>query len=288
MKKNYKVITLGLFIICIIAALFIIKKDGIKDSFKGEDKKSDEVLLVIDANKTSELPSRFRVIEKFNMSGSAQFQPSQINNIKERINKNDIYIIDLRQESHGFINDFAVSYYNPSKTLNEGFDSNKTLSKSKELFEQIPVGDEINLYGKSGKVEDRAVVQTVSLEDDLVTNAGMKYKLFAVKDGGIPTPIMVDNFVDFVKFMPSEAHLHFHCDAGEGRTTMFMALYQMMKNTENESLEGILSEQVNAGGIDLTSKTERAQFLKDFYAYVTENKSSNYEKIYSEWIATKK
>ena len=78
-------------------------------------------------------------------------------------------------------------------------------------------------------------------------------------------------------------HLHFHCDAGEGRTTTFMALYQIM-NSSNLSLEQILSYQYNIGGIILTDNKVRLDFLEEFYNYVSKNKDSNYEIKYSQWL----
>ena len=72
-------------------------------------------------------------------------------------------------------------------------------------------------------------VDFVSNESTLVTDVGMQYKRFAVKDNGAPTPTIVDEFVEFIKNKPDDLHLHFHCDAGEGRTTSFMVMYQALK-----------------------------------------------------------
>ena len=83
-------------------------------------------------------------------------------------------------------------------------------------------------------------------------------------------------------------HILFHCDAGDGRTTMFMSMYQMMKNINNLSLSTILNDQISVGGIVLTDNVPRATFLEYFYNYTLENKDSNFETNYSTWLKNKK
>lgn len=127
-------------------------------------------------------------------------------------------------------------------------------------------------------------VDFVSNESSAVTKAGMEYKRYAVKDNGAPTPEIVNQFVEFIKSKPSDLHLHFHCDAGEGRTTTFMSMYQILMNNTNLSLEQIISYQYNVGGVNLHDNKHQFEFLEDFYRYVSENKSNNYTTSYSEWI----
>ena len=112
----------------------------------------------------------------------------------------------------------------------------------------------------------------------------MQYKRYAVKDNGAPTPIIVDEFVEFIKTKPSDLHLHFHCDAGEGRTTSFMVMYQTMMNPTGLSLDQILSYQYNIGGVNVHDDRDQFEFLEDFYAYVSQNKKDNYSIPYSEWV----
>ena len=110
------------------------------------------------------------------------------------------------------------------------------------------------------------------------------YQRFAVKDGGIPSATVIDDFVDFIKNKPEGQHLHFHCDAGEGQTTTFMVLYQIMTDNGNLSLDQILCYQYNMGGITLTDDVDRAYFLNAFYNYVEKNKTDNYSIKFSQWI----
>lgn len=246
--------------------------------------KNNKTLIVLDSASNSGLPDRFRDITNLNISGSSQFTKSQINNLKEAINKPNIYIVDLRQESHGMLNDFAISFFSPYTDLNNGLTTEEVIKKENSQLSSIKIGSDVDIYHKTGRLFKEVTAEFVSNEDSIVTNDNMQYKRYAVKDNGSPTPIIVDNFVEFIKNKPTDLHIHFHCDAGEGRTTLFMAMYQTMLNNTNLSLNQIISYQYNIGGVLLTDNKNQLEFLQEFYNYVSENKSTNYEKTYSQWI----
>ncbi len=246
--------------------------------------KNNKTLIVLDSASNSGLPDRFRDITNLNISGSSQFTKSQINNLKEAINKTNICIVDLRQESHGMLNDFAISFFSPYTDLNNGLTTEEVIKKENSQLSSIKIGSDVDIYHKTGRLFKEVTAEFVSNEDSIVTNDNMQYKRYAVKDNGSPTPIIVDNFVEFIKNKPTDLHIHFHCDAGEGRTTLFMAMYQTMLNNTNLSLNQIISYQYNIGGVLLTDNKNQLEFLQEFYNYVSENKSTNYEKTYSQWI----
>lgn len=242
-----------------------------------------EGFLVMDTDRDAPLPERYRDLPSLNISGSAQFEPSQIENLKNHIHVIDTYIVDLRQESHGFLNDDAVSFYSTERLLNNGFDSEETLISENEKFGAMKPGDVENIFNKRGAFREEIKVEKSQVELALAKSADLNYVLFATRDGHIPTPSMVDSFVTFVVKTPPTTHLHFHCDHGEGRTTMFMAMFQMMKESNLKSLNEILDEQLDAGGIILTDDTTRANFLQDFYDYTKENASTNFKTTFSVW-----
>ena len=246
--------------------------------------KNNKTLIVLDSASNSGLPDRFRDITNLNISGSSQFTKSQINNLKEAINKPNICIVDLRQESHGMLNDFAISFFSPYTDLNNGLTTEEVIKKENSQLSSIKIGSDVDIYHKTGRLFKEVTAEFVSNEDSIVTNDNMQYKRYAVKDNGSPTPIIVDNFVEFIKNKPTDLHIHFHCDAGEGRTTLFMAMYQTMLNNTNLSLNQIISYQYHIGGVLLTDNINQLEFLQEFYNYVSENKSTNYEKTYSQWI----
>ena len=244
----------------------------------------NESIITIDSTSSVGLPMRLRDIPTLNISGSAQFTKDQFLNLKNSINKDNICIVDLRQESHGMINDLAISFLNPYKDLNNGFTTEQTIKAENSLLNKIKIGNTIQLYKHTGIFIKDITVDFISNESQLVTEADMQYKRFAVKDNSAPTPDIVDEFVEFIKNKPDDIHLHFHCAAGKGRTTSFMVMYQAMKNNSNLTLEQLLSYQYNIGGVNLHDNNIQYNFLEDFCNYVQKNKDSNYSISYSQWI----
>lgn len=252
--------------------------------FKSLCNSKNETLIIRDSDSRTGLPDRYRDIPTLNISGSAEFTKEQVVNLKNSINKLNICIIDLRQESHGMVNDYAISFFNRYKDLNNGFTTEETIKTENSLLNKIKIGEPLKIYRKTGVLYKEVTVDFVSNESSLVTDAGMQYKRYAVKDNGAPTPIIVDEFVEFIKTKPSDLHLHFHCDAGEGRTTSFMIMYQTMMNPTGLSLDQILTYQYNIGGVNVHDDRDQFEFLEDFYNYVSQNKKDNYNTPYSEWI----
>ena len=244
----------------------------------------NESIITIDSTSSVGLPMRLRDIPTLNISGSAQFTKDQLLNLKNYINKDNICIVDLRQESHGMVNDIAISFLNPYKDLNNGFTTEQTIKAENSLLNKIKIGNTIQLYKHTGIFIKDITVDFISNESQLVTEADMQYKRFAVKDNSAPTPDIVDEFVEFIKNKPDDIHLHFHCAAGKGRTTSFMVMYQAMKNNSNLTLEQLLSYQYNIGGVNLHDNNIQYNFLEDFCNYVQKNKDSNYSISYSQWI----
>lgn len=246
--------------------------------------KENKDVIILDSDLKTPLPNRFRDATLLNISGSAQFTKDQVEPLKKAINKQNICIVDLRQESHGLLNDLAISYHNFYKLVNNGFNSIETMEKEISQLNKIKINSEVSIFHKNGKLYKCVEAESICTEEQAVTDCGMQYKRYAVRDGGVPTPHTVDDFVEFIKNKPDDLHLHFHCHAGEGRTTTFMVLYQIMNNQNNLTLDQILSYQYNIGGIVLTNDGYRLDFLDSFYEYIHENKDSNYETPYSKWI----
>jgi hypothetical protein len=71
------------------------------------------------------------------------------------------------------------------------------------------------------------------------------YERLYVADFHAPTDELVDTFVRSILNLPKDktTWLHFHCAAGDGRTTTFMAMAQMMVMADKKSLDQILIDQ---------------------------------------------
>lgn len=256
-------------------------------SVLGYDEASN-IYTVLDNENSNPLPDLFRKDASLNISGSAQFTAAQVENIINNIDSKKLYIVDLRQESHGLLNEnIAFMFWNPNVDLNDGLSSSEVLRVESKEISKIPISSVMHIYNKKLDLLKTVKVQSVLSEKNLVASKNINYIRFAVKDNYIPSDDIVDEFVDFVKSEGNSSHLHFHCEAGEGRTTTFMAMYQMMNNKDNLSLDEILQYQIKLGGISLIDIPIRKDFLNTFYNYTKANIDSNFEVPYSKWVERK-
>lgn len=120
----------------------------------------------------------------------------------------------------------------------------------------------------------------------------MLYERITVRDGGIPTDDMVDYFIKFVKSQAPNSWIHFHCKEGVGRTTVFMIMYDMMKNCKNAGADDIIKRQLallnsNKANIKSFNNDKKIDFLKKFYDYCRAN-GDNFNTNWSEWKKTSK
>jgi len=135
-------------------------------------------------------------------------------------------------------------------------------------------------------------VKRVQTEKELVESLGAKYLRTPIADHMRPTDQQVDALVTFFKNMPKGTWVHYHCSAGRGRTTTLLAMIDMMKNAQKETLKQIIARQALHGGIDLLNPPmtewkrevieDRSAFARKFYQYCVEN--PNFDISWSEWL----
>lgn len=255
--------------------------------------------LVLDISKTTDLPRNFRIaapdqvkgdqsinttgFAELKESGSAVFAADSIPAMQAKINHMPTTDVDLRQETHLYVNGIPVTWFGDNDDANLGLTHDQVLADQAAKKAELTRSPAINFedIGKksvtpTGPVHDPKKVQT---EEEVVNAAGWGYFRLTVPDHIKPQTEEVDRFVAFVRDLPSNTWLHFHCRAGVGRTTTFMAMYDMMRNAKSVSLDDILKRQVAVGGKDLTAddtdadenKADRAKFLQQFYDYSKNN-----------------
>ena len=234
-----------------------------------------------------------------NLNASASGQPSlggisvlcdEIKTVaKEGAN---IYIVDLREESHGFADNFPVSFYVEKNRGNfySGYSEEKELEQLESLqgnlTEFLPLGNADKKLFKSQKFSP----QKISTEKSAVTAENCIYVRFPATDMIFPAPQVVDKFLVFVKSLRQNDWLHFHCQAGHGRTTTFLVMYDILKNPDL-SLEEICKRQYYLGGSNLLEKSagndfyanaqnNRADLIKLFYKYAHENNGESWSDFY--------
>ena len=241
-------------------------------------------------------------LDELNASASAQPSEKSLTEIRDRILecKPDakIFVVDLRQESHGFANSIPVSWWIEHNAANAGKTSAEVMSTEVELLNNLrgiettfePLGNADKQRLKPVTIVPR-VMQT---EHDVCANVGVEYKRFAAADMQFPAPEIVDDYISFIATLPENAWLHFHCHAGHGRTTTFLVMYDIMKNPD-VSLEEICRRQYLLGGSNLLLEPEgddwnsrmsrdRAKKIRLFYEFVQGTRSEQIGLQWSEWL----
>lgn len=224
-------------------------------------------------------------------SGSGQFSETSFQCLTRTISKPNLVVIDLRQESHGLVNGQALSWTdgkynwaNVNKTLEEIEHTEEHLLKQ-VLEKGIVV---VNPHTQPQELP----VYDVKTEREFIQSLGFAYKRIPVKDHCRPSDESVDEFVNFIKNLPSDTWVHFHCRAGKGRTTTFLALYDMMINANRVSFDAILARHKMLGGTDLLRihepdhyrhypAIERLEFVRHFYQYCRQ--VPDFHISWSEW-----
>ncbi|WP_225729234.1 MULTISPECIES: hypothetical protein [unclassified Nocardia] len=200
--------------------------------------------------------------------------------------------VDLRQETHLYVNGMVVSWYGPGDDANMGMSKQAVLNLQDQRARQLRDDREITFGGPHGKpVPPITGPRTVQTEQQAATEAGMEYAYFPVPDRHMPDPGTVDDFVAFVRDLPPDTWLHFHCRAGHGRTTTFMALYDMMRNAKQVPLADILRRQYlidpphagTKGAANLEKESAVHPFVDQFYQYVHDN-NDDFRTPFTAWL----
>lgn len=257
MKKNFKRITI---LTLLIVSIFSLAVNNNAIAQVPSDKDNGVHLILDSVNYNSVLPKHFRKttdlavvkdnkdldlkgLDKLNISGSQQFSGNNIDLLTKAIDTSlPMTVIDLRQECHGFINGFAVSWADARNNANVGLTRDQVIAKEKEDLKSIKLNEPITFYNNSKQTMD---VKTVQSEEELTKSKNLGYERVTVRDGGIPTDDMVDYFMEFIKSKPKDSWLHFHCKEGIGRTSTFMIMYDMINNYKDVNADGIIKRQLH-------------------------------------------
>ena len=221
----------------------------------------------------------FNGLGQLKVSGSGQFSRANFKELQRHlpIENDQLIIFDLREESHGLINGVPISWTDGENN----FPNQKKLKieierdEEKKLSLAMQTGSIIiNPYERPSKI----AVETIQTEKEFVESLGYRYFRLPVTDHHHPSDEVIDKFITLIKNLSDDQWVHIHCKGGNGRTTTFMILFDMMKNASQVELDHILARQQIIGGVDLSeleSKSgekrkagkERLEFVKRFYAY---------------------
>jgi hypothetical protein len=253
----------------------------------------NQCVCTLDAPQINQLPKNYRStklitakristigLSTLNESGSAQFSAAQLPPLIQAIGHYQTIVdVDLRQESHGFLNGHAISCRSTNNWGNLG-KTPQQIKMSEDRFLASVVGGS---------------VKSVFNEEQLARANGIAYQRIYVTDRCRPTDAQVDEFIHFTQTLKPHTWLHFHCRAGKGRTTTFMIMYDMMHNAKRVSFNAILERQAALGGANLKKLSPsqkfylnaslRLVFLHHFYRYCRENQD-HFSTTWTQWLLT--
>jgi protein-tyrosine phosphatase len=235
-------------------------------------------------------------------SGSGEFAPEGLKLLLART-RGPVTVFDLRQETHIFVNELPVSWYASRDWANVGRSQSAIVADELERVQSLKPGSEIAVrpghpvkHGSANSVTpEQVTVERASTEQNIVEGAGEHYVRITVTDHTRPLDDEVDRFVLAVRALPDRAWAHFHCEAGLGRTTTFMVLYDMLRNANRVSLEDIVGRQkILSNGYDVLLPDEpgnwktpyaadRAEFVRAFYNYARANPNGR-PQLWTEWL----
>lgn len=252
---------------------------------------------------TALLPTRLGLFF-LRASGSAQFSEKNIQWIKNKLMAYRLTVVDLRQEPHGFLNGLPISWYMGENEINRGKGLAEIISDEQSRLNGL--SGKTNLWvfklaaGEGPDEFNRGIdpeltkVNDVISEERLCADLEFYYLRLPVADYQRPSDKEVDQFIRLVRFMNKDSWLHIHCAEGDGRTTTFLAMFDMLHNAKYVRLEDIVKRQWLLGGVDLLYPTvaqewkpayawERADFIRHFYQYCQTN-NDDFNQPWSEWV----
>ena len=222
------------------------------------------------------------------MHGSAEFTPLAFAQWRKTI-AGPVTVFDLRQEAHGFINGQAVTWYAERDWGQAGMTHHGAIVHEAELLVALPGQKDFALWdakavksGAAGTPQHIAIAEARS-EANVVEASHARYVRLAVTDHVRPTDEEVERFLTAVHGLPADGEVLFHCRAGQGRTTTFMVMYDMLRNAAHVSMQDIIIREAALGrDYDLNKlpapedwkypyQQDRAAFIRAFYEYAAAN-----------------
>ncbi len=248
---------------------------------------------------SSDLPDRAG-LDTLNMSGSGVIHENAIRHSFKDIpvSSDKIYVINLTTVDQLYANGRPFRWFNwkqnpdaPGEVKQPYYAINKF-----KLNRLIRIKDNAKWYLRRHyypKLQD----SFIESEEQMINRMGYHYASFYVNRREVFPPETIDQFLEFVRKLPVDAWLHFHCDGGNSRTTTLMIFYDIIKNGKQIPLQVIVERQHALGGVDINDVQPRKggtwkiknlimrkNLVNDFYRYVNDEKGYGLTK-WSEWFA---
>ncbi len=212
-----------------------------------------------------------------------------------------VVVLDLRQESHGYLNGRAITLVSNYNWLNLGKSNEQSALDQESWLASLRGRKTVHGVLTVSQYRDKQyflgksmAVGTVKNEEYYVSKWGFEYHRLFVTDHRAPLDSEVDALLTLVKSKPKKTWFHVHCRGGKGRTSTFLAMLDMFKNADKVSFEEIISRQASIspyynlldiyrGDPELTPYyIKRIAFLMLFYEFSRQS-LQGYSGTWSEW-----
>ena len=283
---------------------------------------ADSPILIWDIDLKHTLPRNFRTTDNplksnegdqlpasngladLHASGSGEFTTDNLKFVLAQAH-GPVTVFDSRQETHIFGNGLPISWFSTNDWANVGRTQSEIEADEAARVQSLELGSEIAVRpGEAIKKSDTSsatpqpvIVEQASTERELVEANRSAYVRLTVTDHARPLDEEVDRFILAVRTLPENDWAHFHCEAGRGRTTTFMVLYDMLRNATRVSLEDIARRQqllgydydvlrpADPGDWRAPYTDDRIAFVCAFYEYARANPGGR-SQLWSEWLTS--
>lgn len=245
--------------------------------FMSKPAPGNEVTLVVDRDFVGPKLVNYRKSVDLRISGSATFGPLGLKELAKPLKKKKtpLYIFDLRQESHGLINDEPVTWQAERNWSNTDLNHEEAVRRERRLLGDLQIGS--LLEGKE--------IKSLETEESMVRTSGHQYVRLTVTDHVRPSDVEVDRFIEAVRTLPNNAWVHFHCRDGGNRTSTFMRMYEILVGQKqlDRTQDAEFFELGDTQEWQYPYKKERLEFLLEFSKYAKAHPRG--EGIFwSEWV----
>jgi hypothetical protein len=195
-------------------------------------------------------------LDTLRLSGSGQFGVQGFDRLLQQIDRpiKDIVILDLRSEPHAFLNEIPICWRPLELRLKlKGIPADQLVQMESSFLQRILDQKEVEVWREGdtnwlGRA--KVVPQRGETEERLTIQKKVRYSRLPLTSKDLPTSEQVDDLVRLVRTMDGSDWLHVHCREGKARTTLVMAMVDMMFNARNVPFLDILTRQYTLGGDD--------------------------------------
>ncbi len=193
-------------------------------------------------------------------SGSAQLSAAGFTALRARlahVPAARLHVVDLRQESHGFLNGAAVSWYARSNWGCVGLAEDEALALERMRLRLLAAAEWVEV-ASAADVKQRKQGAAVEVRPERVEDEAQvlalppgQYVRLPVADHARPSDAVVERFVRLVDALDVDAHLHFHCRGGKGRTVTFFVLLDLLRSADRLPFAEVLDRQQRLHDYDM-------------------------------------